>query len=625
MPDDDHSSIREAISNVVDPDGKLSSQVRDAISLAVHPWPSGSTSKLVLTAISSELFLRSELSSVNNLQIVIDRLLRISESLAFVEENDLADHYFQAADVLMNYEATAETEIIPTAATAPMVSSNAHTPLVHTEKLRSSKLSAAMAHLIGIGLQSNVTDIGECFGGDDIGIDISHLCDLLKVKSPLGLIDGFLDKLDGRKRDILISRSLTLRTPHTLEEVADKWKVTRERIRQIEIKALEAFEDDCGDLIKRLSQSTLCSYRNCIVRRTDLMTILDHIVNQSKYPDTIFSAILQEARFKLPLNEWCYTDATADQIEITTGECCDLIDHHGYLDHEQLLHHYAPLFWGIDDVVPYVKSELPFGQCRNFWVNTNTVRDRVLGAFRFIKRPASKEEIASLALTDLKQTSSSFANYDDVIMTGQGEWSLREFGDTEYHGIAAAISDAIYEAGGSIAKNHLIEAITTAHSTTAPTIEAYLTTGAFWLENEIVRLATIEEQHPGPPGQSTSHFRIKNAWGQLVLLEERHLGGHSLGVDRSIAFANGIKPGDSLRIQIANYADDASVIWRSRDINQTVDIGRIGPWLKEHALSGGDELLVVPTKDCVYLYLPPFPFEHLSRESPITGDPLLDI
>ncbi len=55
----------------------------------------------------------------------------------------------------------------------------------------------------------------------------------------LPLIRVALDSLNERSRDIIEQRYLTQDKPATLKELADRYGVSAERIRQIEKKALE--------------------------------------------------------------------------------------------------------------------------------------------------------------------------------------------------------------------------------------------------------------------------------------------------------------------------------------------------------------------------------------------------
>ncbi|MCL2085787.1 RNA polymerase sigma factor RpoD [Candidatus Saccharibacteria bacterium] len=63
-------------------------------------------------------------------------------------------------------------------------------------------------------------------------------------------VGGILDKLTDRERKIIALRfGLDGERPHTLEEVGEEFAVTRERIRQIEVKAIEKLSRD-RDVVK---------------------------------------------------------------------------------------------------------------------------------------------------------------------------------------------------------------------------------------------------------------------------------------------------------------------------------------------------------------------------------------
>ena len=55
--------------------------------------------------------------------------------------------------------------------------------------------------------------------------------------------------LNERERDILIERRLA-ETPVTLEELSDRYGVSRERIRQIEVRAFEKLQARMRELAK---------------------------------------------------------------------------------------------------------------------------------------------------------------------------------------------------------------------------------------------------------------------------------------------------------------------------------------------------------------------------------------
>lgn len=66
------------------------------------------------------------------------------------------------------------------------------------------------------------------------------LPDLLQETAIVSTIDSWLNLLDGRQREIIIRRyGLHDRDPETLEKIAQSLKLTRERIRQLQVAALK--------------------------------------------------------------------------------------------------------------------------------------------------------------------------------------------------------------------------------------------------------------------------------------------------------------------------------------------------------------------------------------------------
>ena len=58
-----------------------------------------------------------------------------------------------------------------------------------------------------------------------------------------------MDVLNDREKDILIQRRL-VDDPVTLEQLSEQYKVSRERIRQIEVRAFEKLQNAMRDLAR---------------------------------------------------------------------------------------------------------------------------------------------------------------------------------------------------------------------------------------------------------------------------------------------------------------------------------------------------------------------------------------
>ncbi len=63
------------------------------------------------------------------------------------------------------------------------------------------------------------------------------------------LLERAMEALNDREKDILMQRRL-VDDPVTLEELSEQYKVSRERIRQIEVRAFEKLQNAMRDLAK---------------------------------------------------------------------------------------------------------------------------------------------------------------------------------------------------------------------------------------------------------------------------------------------------------------------------------------------------------------------------------------
>jgi RNA polymerase sigma-32 factor len=70
------------------------------------------------------------------------------------------------------------------------------------------------------------------------------------------LLEGALGDLSERERDIIRARRLQ-EDPATLEELSQKYGVSRERVRQIEVRAFEKLQKNMKDALSTKRAATL--------------------------------------------------------------------------------------------------------------------------------------------------------------------------------------------------------------------------------------------------------------------------------------------------------------------------------------------------------------------------------
>lgn len=72
--------------------------------------------------------------------------------------------------------------------------------------------------------------------------------------------------------------------------------------------------------------------------------------------------------------------------------------------------------------------------------------------------------------------------------------------------------------------------------------------------------------------------------------------GNSFNLNRNVAYANGIRPGDNFLVKISGFEKKATIIWRENNTNKTIDVGRLSSILIELNFKEGNEIYLFPTK-----------------------------
>ena len=184
-------------------------------------------------------------------------------------------------------------------------------------------------------------------------------------------------------------------------------------------------------------------------------------------------------------------------------------------------------------------------------------------------------------------------------------WGFAEWVVDVYDGIVGEIEQRMDEHGGSVSLNLLVEELQE-FGAKESSIRAYVDSDRYTVENGMVSRSEAMYR-PRPPHMRNGAVRVDDgndelggAWGQRLVLEERHFAGYSLKVGFDLGFHNGVRPEDSLIVPVLGYsAYEVSVIWRTHDLSRCIDVGRAKDLLAELGYQAGDEIVVVPCADHV--------------------------
>lgn len=181
--------------------------------------------------------------------------------------------------------------------------------------------------------------------------------------------------------------------------------------------------------------------------------------------------------------------------------------------------------------------------------------------------------------------------------------ALPEWGYEEYEGIATEIKQRIQRGGGVASRSAIIDEFTKSFGNRVSSIITYLNLPIFEVDGDSVRLASSPTFAAKPPSTVVGAIQTVAGWGERHIVTELNMKGHSFRLDPHIAWANGIRPADSLRVPINDSATyEASVIWRTTSVSGDVEVGRIRAWLEDQGVGSGVDLLLCPTPGGVTVF-----------------------
>lgn len=179
--------------------------------------------------------------------------------------------------------------------------------------------------------------------------------------------------------------------------------------------------------------------------------------------------------------------------------------------------------------------------------------------------------------------------------------ALPEWGLEEYEGIVPEIKQRIERGGGVARRSEIVDEFTRSFGVSNSSVETYLNLAIFETRGDEVRLRDEVTFVPRSPASISGSVATGAGWGERHVVSESTYKGYSFALSPHICWANGLRPGDDLLVQVDGSSLRASVIWRTTNPNGTVDVGRVREWFEERRVPIGTEVLVCPSRDSVVL------------------------
>lgn len=171
-----------------------------------------------------------------------------------------------------------------------------------------------------------------------------------------------------------------------------------------------------------------------------------------------------------------------------------------------------------------------------------------------------------------------------------------------YDGIVAEMEQYLERHDGPVSLDDLARDLADEFGVAESSVRIYAQTPNFLLGSDgAISKANRIVFDAAPPGSVSGAVLTQKGWGQWLHLKETNFQGYSLLVSPHVAYANGIRPSDSLRVPVNETACEASVIWRLTSATGLVDVGRVRQTLRDLGMRPGDRICVVPGRDEVWL------------------------
>lgn len=216
--------------------------------------------------------------------------------------------------------------------------------------------------------------------------------------------------------------------------------------------------------------------------------------------------------------------------------------------------------------------------------------ERVL---RLVGRPMTPAELVEAIGNGSVTSIKNLRNPEMVRIDKHFRIALREWGHEKYEGIANQIIKRIERGGGVASRASIIEDFITNFGVSESSVKTYLALPIFDIAGDSVRYTRDPIFTPKPPEAIAGAVRTRTGWGERLAVTEENLRGYSFRANAHIAWANGIRPNDSLLVPLnGSPSQRVSVIWRTTNPAGNVEVGRARKWLLEHGIGPGAEILL---------------------------------
>ena len=394
---------------------------------------------------------------------------------------------------------------------------------------------------------------------------------------------------------LILERRLFASNPHTLQELAEQIGVTRERVRQIELRLSRTIEVAIGRE-NRMIATLLREQLDPVIEAAELERSIAEVFNDGSLREPAIDLARRILKSQLNyscVDGVCFNKAATDVIAPLRDAAGQIADDVGLMDEEALRDHLPSGEWNA--FFPQLIERCEFHRIGGRLALRDTAKARVKAALLKIGRPATKEEIAAVSEIDPDRVGGPLSNIPTLVRVDKTRWGLADWTDDAYEGIPAEIMQRINEDGGATPLERLFEELPGLFGVSESSVRAYVGTSQFTLHDSYVSLAdnssiTLRDFDDVIDGRDA----LGNPYWTF-LVEDRFFDGYSLvGLPPELAQELGCQPnGKTLaRVTHPEGSSDLSVVWRLASTTGA-SLGYLADPLQRLGVSGGDRVRMV--------------------------------
>lgn len=375
--------------------------------------------------------------------------------------------------------------------------------------------------------------------------------------SPPDVIAQFMSSLDDREIDVLRDRILPINSVATLDELARRHGLSRERVRQIEVRIKDRLTTLADSSVGRLAITL--SQRLGTAAPTlsqDVTAVAANLVDQHSDPTLSGLLVLYLAGPYRADDGWILRIPSRASLEGTRYALIGAADQSGIvsdaavtdvLDRAGIRHHWH------DAWISRLGCLKRVGDKYLRW--DGTTLDRLERLLRLRGKPATTEEL----LADLGETPNSrgikYRLMEDprfIRINKQSQFALPEWGFDEYTGITDEIAREIERRGGAADADYLVLTISSTYGVAEASVRAYLAAPMFVRSDSgTIRLRGDKD------GTIPMDVDLSDAadcclspvgWCLRVPVDEDVLRGSGRAISAAFGVHVGVEPGNKITI-----------------------------------------------------------------------------